>query len=76
MVSTEKKLTFIAQLTQRRAGQGTVKYKLYRSDREDPTTGGPKFESNFDTAGRYLKISYNHVSFNGEFTTDMGLSVM
>lgn len=75
MVSTEEKLTFRARLTQRLAGQGTVKYKLYRSDREDPTTGGPKFESNFDTAGRYLKISYNHVSFNGEFTTDMGLSV-
>ena len=58
MVSTEDKLTFTAQLTQRLARQGTVKYQLHRSDRADPVTGGPQFLSNFETAGRYLNISY------------------
>ena len=47
---------FTAQLSATLAGQGTVRYKLYRGDREDPVTGGPQFRSRFKTPGRYLKV--------------------
>ena len=53
-VSTEKSTTFTAQLNPALAGQGTVSFKLYRSDRKDPMTRGPDFPNFFRTPGRYL----------------------
>ena len=58
MLSTEETTTFTAQLTSRHEGQGKVRYNLYRSDREDPQTGGPNFPSNFATAGRYSILKF------------------
>lgn len=56
MLSTTKKTTFTAQLSATLAGQGTVSFKLYRSDRKDLVTGGPEFPIVFETPGRYLKV--------------------
>ena len=59
MVSTDKETTkFMAQLSPALAEQGTVRYKLHRSDRKNPVPGGPEFPSKFETVGRYLHISY------------------
>ena len=69
MVSTKDKIKFMAQFTPRLAGEDTVSYKLYRSDWQDPLTGGPEFRSNFPTAGRYLRVSFLlHVMRNSLLT--------
>ncbi|KAL9967893.1 hypothetical protein ACROYT_G026199, partial [Oculina patagonica] len=45
---------FTVQLSAPFTGKGTVQFKLYSSDREDPLTGGPQFPILFMKPGRFV----------------------